>query len=108
MIRKIGLFLIGACPCVLGYYIYTGFTESILLLTAIFLLVFGLFSRIIMVHPEAEKKIKMFFFYSLVPIFAIFAITKIDGETIGDYSPIVCTFIACMLYFFGHKCKNSS
>ena len=47
MIKKIGIFFVIASPCIFGYYLYTGFTEPVLLLIAAFLLFFGLFSMTI-------------------------------------------------------------
>ena len=36
--------------------------------------------------------------------------TKIGGEELGkiNYFPVICIFIACIFYFYGHKCRNSS
>ena len=89
-----------ACPCILGYYWYTNFKEPVLLIIAAFLLVFGLFSRTIIIYPETEKKIKVFFFCFFSLFFSIFAISKIGGEGLGgiNYWPVACLILVVIFY----------
>ncbi len=107
MIRRIGMFMVIACPCVLGYYWYTNFKEPVLLIIAAFLLVFGFFSRTIIVYPETERKIKVFFFYFLAIISIIFFALNMGGEKLAknNYWPIcsAVSFLICSYMVWKYK-----
>lgn len=118
MIRKIGILLVGACPCVLGYYLYTGFKEPILLPIAAFLLIFGLFSMTInrkatsknksFCQLEMRRKIKMVLFHFLATVSLTFLAFNIGGEELGkiNYYPVCCTFLFLVFFSLGLSCKK--
>ena len=118
MIRKIGIFMVTACPCVLGYYWYTNFTEPVLLFVAAFFLVFGLFSMTIKSPKknksshqlEMEKKLKMFFFFFMTIILMMVSAITMGGENLGkiNYWPISCWALACMSMWKGQGYKKSN